>query len=112
MVPSVEGLGLFSLKETNLQGFFELNVRRQAASRAYRELFLDNAIDAVLMPPAAHTTIPLDKWAYATYTGIWNYLDYPAVVIPVDMVSDADVTDDLSNAKYGPEDARMYGLCT
>lgn len=96
---------------TDLRGYFGLNVRRRAAARDYLELFRNNRIDAILMPPAAHTAVPLDKWNKATYTGLWNYLDYPAAVIPVDSVRDIDLADDLSNAKYGAEDASLYSLC-
>lgn len=96
---------------TDLRGFFDLNVRRQAAARSYLDLFRDNRIDAILMPPAPHTAVPLDKWMSVTYTGLWNYLDYPAMVLPVDMVCESDVVDDSSNAKYGAEDERLYKLC-
>lgn len=96
---------------TDLPGFFDLNVRRQAAAREYLQLFLSSGIDAILMPPAPHTALPLDQWTTATYTGLWNYLDYPAVVIPVDTVCQSDLADDLSNAKYGAEDAQQYSLC-
>jgi amidase len=111
-VPSVKTVGLLSMKGTDLRGFFDLNVRRQAAAREYQQIILSNDIDAILMPPAPHTALPLDQWTSATYTGLWNYLDYPAVVIPVDTVCESDLVDDLSNAKYGAEDARMYSLCT
>jgi amidase len=96
---------------TDLRGFFDLNVRRQAAAQNYQQLFYNNGIDAILMPPAPHTALPLDQWTTASYTGLWNYLDYPAVVIPVDTVCESDLADDLSNARYGTEDARMYSLC-
>lgn len=96
---------------TTLAGFFELNVRRAAAAKQYLSLFRDNALDAILMPPAAHTAVPLDTWSKLTYTGLWNYLDYPAVVIPVDKVCASDHADDISNAKYGAEDEKLYRLC-
>ena len=63
------------------------------------------------MPPAPHTAVPLDKWTTATYTGLWNYLDYPAIVLPVDTVCEFDIVDDPGNAKYGAEDDRLYRLC-
>lgn len=63
------------------------------------------------MPVAQHTAVPLDQWSTASYTGLWNYLDYPAIVIPVDTVCESDVVDDASHAKYGDGDARMYSLC-
>ncbi|KAG9785285.1 amidase, partial [Aureobasidium melanogenum] len=111
-IPSLKAIGLNSFTGTDLRGFFELNVRRQAAARNYLRLFRDNAIDAILMPPAPHTAVPLDKWTTASYTGLWNYLDYPALVIPVDTVNEFDLKDDLGNAKYGPEDERVYSLYT
>jgi amidase len=94
-----------------LQGFFDLNVRQAEAAKTYLKLFRDNDLDAILMPPAPHTALPLDCWATATYTGMWNYLDYPAIVIPVDQVRDIDSADDLSNAKFGPDDEQLYSLC-
>ncbi|EXJ73118.1 uncharacterized protein A1O5_04267 [Cladophialophora psammophila CBS 110553] len=111
-IPSVKAIGLNSFPATDLRGFFDLNVRRQAAARSYLKLFRDNCIDAILMPPAQHTALPLDKWTTATYTGLWNYLDYPAIVIPVDTVCESDVVDDPSSAKYGAEDAHVYSLYT
>ncbi|KAK8016857.1 hypothetical protein PG993_015046, partial [Apiospora rasikravindrae] len=97
---------------TTLKGFFDLNVRRAAAAEIYLSLFRDNNLDAILMPPAPHTAVPLDKWSAITYTGLWNYLDYPAIVIPVDHVRKEDVADDVSNARFGAEDARVYSLYT
>ncbi|KFY85184.1 hypothetical protein V500_08636 [Pseudogymnoascus sp. VKM F-4518 (FW-2643)] len=111
-VPSLKALGLLSMRGTTLKGFFDLNVRRKKAAKTYRDLFLKNEIDAILMPPAPHTAVPLDTWTAASYTGLWSYLEYPAVVIPVDKVQDSDVVDDESNAKFGPEDSKLYGLYT
>ena len=111
VVPSVETVGLLSLEGTTLKGFFDLNVRREEAAKKYLRLFCDNRLDAILMPVAAHTAVPWDKWAGATYTGLWNYLDYPAIVLPVDKVRETDLADDVGNAKYGPDDANVYRLC-
>lgn len=96
---------------TTLQGFFDLNVRRAEAAKTYLKLFRDNDLDAILMPPAPHTAVPLDSWTKPIDTCLWNYLDYPAIVIPVDHVRDIDSADDLDNAKFGPDDEQLYGLC-
>jgi amidase len=112
VVPSLDATGFLSAEGTTLEGLFELNVRREAAAKQYLHLFLDNNIDAILMAPAPHTAVPLDTWTTATYTCLWNYLDYPAVVIPVDKVRESDVADDVTHARYGIEDARVYSLCT
>ena len=94
-----------------MQGFFDLNVCRAEAGKTYLKLFRDNDLDAIIMPPAPHTALPLDCWTTATYTSLWNYLDYPAIVIPVDEVRNIDSADDLSNAKFGPDDEQLYSLC-
>jgi hypothetical protein len=74
-------------------------------------LFRDNEIDVILMPPAPHTAVPLDHWTKAAYNSLWNYLDYPAIVVPTDHVRETDSADDLSNAQFGPEDEKLYSLC-
>ncbi|KAJ9294859.1 hypothetical protein DTO271G3_6421 [Paecilomyces variotii] len=112
VVPSLKAVGLLSLPGTTLQGLFDLNVRRAEAAKKYLKLFRDNEIDVILMPPAAHTAVPLDCWTKAAYTSLWNYLDYPAIVIPVDHVRDIDSADNLSNAQFGPEDEKLYSLYT
>ncbi|KAH7321593.1 putative fatty-acid amide hydrolase [Rhexocercosporidium sp. MPI-PUGE-AT-0058] len=112
IIPSLKASGLLSAPGTTLQGFFNLNVRRAEAGTQYLELFRSNDLDAILMPPAPHTAVTLDRWASVTYTGLWNYLDYPAVVIPVDEVRHVDFVDDMSNARFGVDDEKLYGLYT
>ncbi|KAH6884278.1 amidase [Thelonectria olida] len=112
VIPSLKANGLLSKTGTTLAGFFELNVRRAEAAKEYLSLFRDNNIHAIVMPPAPHTSVPLDTWTNATCTGLWNYLDYPATVLPVDEVLKSDHADDPKNAKYGPEDEKLYRLYT
>ncbi|KAF2098368.1 amidase [Rhizodiscina lignyota] len=112
LVPSLKALGLLDMRGTTLKGFFDLNVRQAEAAKEYLRLFRDNNLDAILMPPAPHTAIPLDTWSTATYTGLWNHLDFPAVVLPVDEVRESDLADDVGNAKFGSEDTRLYSLYT
>ncbi|KAF7891501.1 uncharacterized protein EAF02_001826 [Botrytis sinoallii] len=109
-IPSLAKTGLLSAPGTTLQGFFELNDRRVQIAKTYLKLFRDNDLDVILMPPAAHTAVPLDCWSRVAYTCLWNYLDYPAIVVPVDQVQDTDLADDLSNAKFGPDDEQIYKL--
>ena len=97
------------MESSNLLGLFELNVRRQAAARSYQQIFRNNILDAILMPTAPHTALPHDQWTSASYTGLWNYLDYPAIVIPVDVVQPSDLADDINT--YSADDARLYSLC-
>ncbi|KAF1974861.1 amidase [Bimuria novae-zelandiae CBS 107.79] len=112
-IPSLKAIGLSSsLEESNLHSLFALNARRAAAARTYHRLFHDNGIDAILMPPAPHTALPHDRWTSASYTGLWNYLDYPAVVVPVDVVRECDEADEVGQAKFGNEDEELYKLYT
>ncbi|RAO73738.1 uncharacterized protein BHQ10_009750 [Talaromyces amestolkiae] len=112
VIPSLENIGLLSVPGTDLKGFFDLNVRRAQAAENYLKLFRENEIDVILMPPAAHTAVALDHWTKAAYTSLWNYLDYPAIVIPTDHVRDTDFADELSNVQFGPEDEKLYSLYT
>ncbi|OTA00037.1 fatty-acid amide hydrolase, putative [Trichoderma parareesei] len=112
LVPSLAAIGLLSKPASTLESFFALNVRRAEATRTYLRLFLENQLDAILMPAAPHTALPWDTWTSATYTGLWSYLDYPAVVIPVDVVAASDLMDDPARAKYGPNDTELYKLYT
>ncbi|KAI1264956.1 putative fatty-acid amide hydrolase [Xylariaceae sp. FL1019] len=112
LIPSLEICGLLSVPGTTLEGYFDLNHRRAQAMETYRELFGRNHLDVVLMPPAPHTAVPLDKWNKPYYTCLANYFDQPAIVLPVGEVQDTDVTDSLTNAKFGPIDEQVYSLYT
>ncbi|KAI0160494.1 putative fatty-acid amide hydrolase [Xylariaceae sp. FL1272] len=109
-IPSLEICGLLSVPKTTLDGYFDLNHRRAQAMETYLKLFRHNRLDVVLMPAAPHTAVPLDKWNRPVYTCLANYLDQPAIVLPVGEVQDLDVTDGLSNAKFGPIDEQVYSL--
>ncbi|RDI87977.1 hypothetical protein Vi05172_g2086 [Venturia inaequalis] len=112
VIPSLANMGLLTLQGTDLKGFFALNARRAQAAQIYHHFFLSNNLDAIMMPPAPHTAVPLDTWASASYTGLWNYLDYPATVIPVDTVRESDIVDDVSHAQFGAEDEKFYAFYT
>ncbi len=75
----------------------------------YNEIWKAHKLDAIMLPPAPFTAVPHDEWGPINYTVPWNYLDYPACVIPVGHVSAEDVRD--GNAKYGAEDVAVYDLC-
>lgn len=76
---------------------------------AWHKIWRALQLDAILMPVASHTAVPKDTWRVINYTGLFNFLDYPACTIPVGHVNEWDVAD--NKAKYGPMDAAVYGLC-
>lgn len=59
-----------------------------------------------MLPPSAHTAVPIADWYSVSYTSLFNYLDWPATVLPVGTVSSEDVVDD--GAKYGARDEHVY----
>ncbi|GME34954.1 hypothetical protein M1821_007645 [Neofusicoccum parvum] len=112
VVPSLKLTGLLEMPKQNIDDLFALNVLRAKSARQYHKLFIEADVQAILMPPAPHTAVPHDTWKTASYTALWNYLDYPACVIPIDKVRASDVVDSLINAKYGTADEENYRLYT
>ncbi|PVH96081.1 amidase [Periconia macrospinosa] len=115
LVNSVQMTGLVKdeyVEPPTVQDYFAMFDRRDAAIQQYQDLFQEHELDALLMPGAPHTAPPFDIWSCISYTGLWNYLDSPACIIPVDRVRDVDVQDEIENAKYGLEDKRVYSAYT
>ncbi|EED14245.1 general amidase GmdB [Talaromyces stipitatus ATCC 10500] len=49
---------------------------------SWRQLWVDNHLDAILTPGAQNTAVPHDTYGWPPYTLVWNVLDYPACIIP------------------------------
>jgi len=107
----VKRTNLAAIPSSTLDDYFELNAIRYRAQSVFQKFWLDNRLDALLVPPAATTATPLDDWKCITYTALWNMLDYPTVIIPTGTVSCADKADSGENAKFGPEDEANYKMC-
>lgn len=102
---------LASIPAATLQDYFELNAARSRVKAEFQRFWLESRIDALLYPPAPTTATPLDDWKCITYTMLWNFLDYPAVVIPTGRVRESDGLDGIENATFGPEDEQNYSMC-
>jgi amidase len=111
LIPSVEKLGLLDGKPKTMGEYFELNRKRQEIAKVYSKFWQDNNLDAIIMPPAPHTAVPENTWATATYTALWNLLDYPSVVLPVGTVNDTDKADGSEKELYNAFDEKLYKLC-
>ncbi|GME38785.1 hypothetical protein GTA08_BOTSDO05197 [Neofusicoccum parvum] len=59
-----------------------LNVQRHHFTDAWRRIWVENKLDIVLSPGAQNTAVPHDTYRMPPYTLIWNFLDYPACIIP------------------------------
>lgn len=111
MIESVKRVNLAGVPEASLEDYFKLNAARSRIQKVYHQLWLDNRLDAIVLPSASTTATPLDEWGPVTYTALWNFLDYPAVVVPTGRVLVEDAADGIENARYGEQDQKNYQLC-
>ena len=107
MVNSVRKTGLVAMPEKGIHEIFDFTVSRIGTQERFRNMWLSNDLDALIMPPAPFTAPKIDEWGgKVAYTGLWNLMDYPAAVVPVGKVSPEDKVDEA--AKYGEEDVEAY----
>ncbi|KAK8258119.1 fatty-acid amide hydrolase [Phyllosticta capitalensis] len=64
-----------------------LNVAKAKYFEAWRTLWVQNGLDVVLAPAAQHTAVKHDQFLLPPYTAIWNFLNYPAAILPVGKAS-------------------------
>ncbi|KAH6668811.1 general amidase-B [Halenospora varia] len=69
-------------KKYDLLDWAALSRERSAYQEAWRERFLTEELDVVIGPGAQHTAVPHDNFGYPPFTVMWNWLDYPACIIP------------------------------
>lgn len=110
LIPSVEKLGLLAGSPKTMGEYFELNRKRQEIALVYSKFWVENNLDALIMPPAPHTAVPENTWASPSYTAIWNLLDYPSIVLPTGAVNERDIVDGSENF-YSENDKEIYKLC-
>lgn len=109
-VPSVAMTKLLEIPGKEMDAFFKLSGARAEFKEYMHNIFTSNKIDCMLSAAAPHTALKFDKWISLTYTATWNYLNYPAAIIPTGTVLETDVKDE--GAKYGEEDENMYSWYT
>ncbi|KAK4621497.1 Putative amidase [Fulvia fulva] len=110
-IESVRRVNLAGIPGATLDELFEMNAVRERIQAIYHRLWLDNRLDALILPSAATTATPIDEWGPVTYTALWNFLDYPAVILPTGRVQPGDEADSLENARHGDMDRKNYSLC-
>ena len=108
-MPAVEIAQLTHKPAKSIPDMVSLIWSRLAAQSRFSKIWTEYNVDFILAPPAAHTAVPHDTWTSISYTAFFNYLDWPAAVLPVGRVSPDDLKD--SGAKYGVNDEKIYSLC-
>lgn len=74
--------------------YWQLNKQKLAAQKRYLDLWnstrstkTGKAIDILLAPVMPHSAVPHRKCRWVGYTKVFNFVDYPAVVLPAGKVS-------------------------
>ncbi|KAH7068539.1 acetamidase [Paraphoma chrysanthemicola] len=92
-IPHVEAL-VNKGKPISVYEYWQLNKQKLAAQKRYLNLWnstkstkTGKPIDVLLTPVMPHSAVPHRKCRWVGYTKVFNFVDYPAVVIPAGHVS-------------------------
>jgi amidase len=92
-IPHVEAL-LNRGKAISVYEYWQLNKQKLAAQKRYLDLWnstrsekTGKQIDILLTPVMPHPAVPHRKCRWVGYTKVFNFVDYPAVVLPAGKVS-------------------------
>lgn len=92
-IPHVEAL-VNKGKPISVYSYWQLNRQKVAAQKRYLDLWRSTKsaktgeeIDILLTPVMPHSAVPHRKCRWVGYTKVFNFVDYPAVVIPAGQVS-------------------------
>lgn len=89
--------------EPSLDALFELNVQRAAICRQWREIMVEEELDAVIMPGYQSVAPRHDAYGVPVYTVLQNLLNYPAGILTVGKAEmERDGGFGKEGAGYGP----------
>lgn len=66
-----------------VEEIFDLNVAKSEYKAAWNNIFVENQLDVILCPGAAHTAVPHDEYGTPPYTALWNLLEVSGIVIAI-----------------------------
>ena len=81
------------------EDFYELGEARYQVKRHWLKIINDMNLDIILCPGASHTAPKHDTFGNCPYTGMWNLVDFPSLIIPFGKV-DKDIDLDDPSIKY------------
>lgn len=91
-IPHVEAL-INKGKPISVYAYWQLNRQKVAAQKRFLDLWNSTTstsgrpIDILLTPVMPHSAVPHRKCRWVGYTKVFNFVDYPAVVLPAGEVS-------------------------
>ncbi|ODV85727.1 hypothetical protein CANARDRAFT_22522 [[Candida] arabinofermentans NRRL YB-2248] len=77
--------GRYAFPPPKLSGFTMSNylLEREVIKRHFHSQFFDNSLDVLLCPAASFTAAKHDTYGVPIYTAVWNLVDFPALVVPL-----------------------------
>ncbi|GLA48863.1 hypothetical protein AnigIFM63604_004447 [Aspergillus niger] len=85
-----------------LESLYDLNMQRETLCEQFRQLIVQNKIDAIIMPGYQGTAVAHDQVGWVPYTVLANVLDYPATIIPYRKADKADDAKYVRDVTYRP----------
>lgn len=92
-IPHVEAL-VNKGKPISVYAYWQLNKQKLAAQKCFLDLWNSTKspisgkpIDVLLCPVMPHPAVPHRRCRWVGYTKVFNFVDYPAVVLPAGKVS-------------------------
>jgi amidase len=92
-IPHVEAL-VNKGKPISVYEYWQLNKQKLSAQKRYLDLWnstksakTGKQIDILLTPVMPHSAVPHRKCRWVGYTKVFNFVDYPAVVLPAGHIS-------------------------
>ena len=108
-IPHVEAL-VNRGQPISVYDYWQLNKQKLALQKRYLDMWNSTrceksgkSVDGLLTPVMPHSAVPHGKCRWVGYTKVFNFVDYPAVVLPAGQVSkelDAEATKAMG--KYRP----------
>ncbi|CAG9986500.1 unnamed protein product [Clonostachys byssicola] len=109
-IPHVERL-INSGAPISVHDYWALNRSKWELQQKYMEKWdslrsqkTGRVADVVILPPLPHTAVPHTACRWVGYTKVWNFLDYPALVLPAGNVTQDDIHEPWEFAFRNPKD--------
>ena len=107
-------LEVFKTKELTVPELFAHNNKQAAYKAAFQEAWDAQQIDCIICPNSPMAGVPHDFPVWWGYTTIWNLLDYPCIIMPIQnfRINDRDDPKDSSyQPKDNPFDTQNWEIC-
>jgi amidase len=102
-IPSIATTAIADLADhkPTLDGLFDINVERRQICAQFRKIYVENSLDAIIMPVAQWTAPPHDTYGIPPYTVLANVIDYPAASVPFLKADGEKDKDFVREVEYG-----------